>query len=98
VAEAGVEEVGVPAAGACVQPSGGAPAFAGEFCAAGAEAGGAVWPMSDPASTGKATRSRKMRNFIGTICSELISLIIVRAPALDRRRALTKQVITRQFR
>src|ERR1700674_3005655 len=44
--------------------------------AAGVEAGGAVWPMREPASILKATRSRKMRDFIRTVCSQLDFFII----------------------
>ena len=40
---AGAAEVDVPEAGPCV--------VAGAFCTAGVEAGGAVWPMSETAST-----------------------------------------------
>jgi hypothetical protein len=41
--------------------------------AAGVEAGGTVWPTREPASIGKAIRSRKMRDFIRTVGSEVIS-------------------------
>jgi hypothetical protein len=41
----------------------------------GAEGGGAVWPISGPASQRKATTSGKMRDFMGTLCSKLFSVL-----------------------
>jgi hypothetical protein len=65
-AELGVEEAGV-SAGACVLVAGGALDIPGAFGnSVDVEAAGAVWPMSEPASTGNTTRSRRMRDFIRT--------------------------------
>src|SRR5208337_5002740 len=76
-----VGEAGV--AGTCALSSGGALVVAGGFCSAGAGAGGAVWPISNPASDRNTSGSRMMRDFIGVICLELISSIIACGPMLD---------------